>query len=141
MYKKSAACSKTRSAPTALSVMSKSFFVSFVRHGKCIMQEELSHFASLHFNVARIGFLRSGEKRIGDFKDAGQREEIGQILLQAIADFYGAAVLQSEAVASDSDVSEAPKRAHARLSAAKQVIEGMGDVFLVRDRAQTLCII
>ena len=43
---------------------------------------------SLHLNAAKIGFTQRGEQRNGPYRDAGQREYIGQQLLQAISQFY-----------------------------------------------------
>ena len=42
-------------------------------------QEEMKHMTSLHLNAARIGFTQDGERRVGPFKDAGQRESVGQV--------------------------------------------------------------
>ena len=43
---------------------------------------------SLHVNAAKIGFTKEGEQGNGPFRDAGQREFIGQQMVQAISTFY-----------------------------------------------------
>ena len=48
----------------------------------------MDHMVSLHLNAAKIGFTMRGEQRNGPYRDAGQREYIGQQLLQAISQFY-----------------------------------------------------
>lgn len=55
------------------------------------MQTELDHMISLHVNGARMGFTKSGDIRVGNFRDAGQREFAGQLVLRAISRFVALA--------------------------------------------------
>jgi len=43
------------------------------------VQEEMTHMTSLHLNAARIGHTQDGERQVGPYKDAGQREFVGQV--------------------------------------------------------------
>ena len=58
----------------------------------------MEHMVSLHLNAAKLGFTQRGEQRNGPYRDAGQREYIGQQLLQAISQFYHRHILHSTGV-------------------------------------------
>ena len=104
-----------------------------------MVQVEMRHLVSLHLNAARIGYTRTGEKRIGDFKDPGQRETAGQALLCAISRFYQREVLlrgargsASAAVFVDKYEAGLAAKADERPQAAKRLLQQMGGVFLVK---------
>ena len=87
----------------------------------------MKHLVSIHVNAVRIGFTREGEKRVGNFKDPGQREFCGQQLLAAVSRFVAAG-----SGGGDSELKELERRADARLASAARMIGGMGSIFQAR---------
>lgn len=106
------------------------------------------HIVSLHANGARMGLTKAGEPRIGEFRDTGQREFAGQVVLRALSDFFFS--LENESSLENSQflmrlggiqeqdpVQRHLDRARGHLEAALDTVRQLSSFFLVSFQSKT----